>query len=202
MGVNREDSEPNANSVPGSSPTADHTDKPTLDSDLSGMPAEMIGGYRIIRRIGSGGMGVVYEAEQQSPRRLVALKVIQGGRYVDEHQVKLFERESQALARLKHPGIAAIYESGRTPDGQHFFAMELVRGETLETYLEKSAKRTVTPAELRERLAACEKELKAIVNIDMKQMRQDFGENSDEQFRLWAQNRARAALAKQDKEHS
>src|SRR6185503_17203867 len=71
---------------------------------------------------------VVYEAEQQHPQRLVALKVVRGGLYADEYHVKLFEREIQVLARLKHPGIAAIYESGRTDDGQHFFAMELVRG--------------------------------------------------------------------------
>jgi len=67
----------------------------------------------------------------------VALKVIRGGRYVAEHHVRLFEREAQTLARLKHPGIAAIYESGRTEEGQHFFAMELVRGETLAQHLER-----------------------------------------------------------------
>ncbi len=66
------------------------------------------------------------------PKHLVALKVVKGGQFVDDSQVKLFKREAQALARLKHPGIAAIYESGRTPEGQHFFAMELVRGETLK----------------------------------------------------------------------
>jgi len=66
-------------------------------------------------------MGVVYEAEQQRPRRLVALKVIRSGSYVDEHAVKLFQREAQALARLKHPCIAAIYETGRTEQGEHFF---------------------------------------------------------------------------------
>jgi serine/threonine protein kinase/Tfp pilus assembly protein PilF len=98
--------------------------------------------------------GVVYEAEQQRPKRLVALKVIHGGRFVDDYQIKLFEREAQALARLKHPGIAAIYESGRTPDGQHFFAMELVRGETLKDYLEKAGRGgALTPTQLRERLA-------------------------------------------------
>jgi len=117
-------------------------------------PAAMIGDYRILRRLGAGGMGVVYEAEQQQPKRLVALKVIQGGRLVDEYQVKLFAREVQALARLNHPGIAAIYESGRTPDGQHFFAMELVRGESLKEYLERtSAGKPLTPSLLRERLA-------------------------------------------------
>jgi eukaryotic-like serine/threonine-protein kinase len=70
---------------------------------------ETIGEYRILRRIGEGGMGVVYEAEQQNPRRAVALKVIRGGAYVDDHAVRLFRREARALARLKHPGIAAIY---------------------------------------------------------------------------------------------
>ncbi|MHC4698631.1 MAG: serine/threonine protein kinase, partial [Planctomycetota bacterium] len=92
---------------------------------------DTIGQYRIVSVLGVGGMGTVYEAEQQNPRRPVALKVVRGGRYVDEHYVRLFEREAQTLARLRHPGIAAIYEAGCTDDGQHFFAMELVRGETL-----------------------------------------------------------------------
>ena len=100
----------------------------------------MIGGYRIIREIGRGGMGAVYEAEQKRPKRLVALKVIHGGRFIDEYQIKLFEREAQALGRLNHPGIASIHESGRTQDGNHFFAMELVRGETLKEYLERLSK--------------------------------------------------------------
>src|SRR5262245_51101624 len=91
--------------------------------------------YKIISLLGKGGMGVVYEAEQQHPRRPVALKVIRGGRLVDEFQVKLFRREAQALARLKHPGIAAIYEAGRTDDGQHYFVMELVRGIPLLDYV-------------------------------------------------------------------
>jgi len=96
---------------------------------------ERIGSYAIKRLLGEGGMGVVYEAEQQTPRRGVALKVVRGGRYLDEHQVKLFQREAQALARLKHPSIGAIYEAGRTEDGQHFFAMELVRGRPLLEYV-------------------------------------------------------------------
>ena len=65
----------------------------------------------------------------------MALKVIRGGTHVDEHAVKLFQREVQALARMKHPGIAAIYEAGRTADGEHFFAMELVRGVRATEYL-------------------------------------------------------------------
>lgn len=94
-----------------------------------------IAGYRTIRKLGEGGMGVVYEVEQQDPRRLVALKVIRGGPFVDEHSVRLFQREAQSLARLKHPGIAAIYEAGRTEGGQSFFAMELVQGVPLDEWL-------------------------------------------------------------------
>lgn len=96
---------------------------------------QRIAQYRIISVLGSGGMGTVYEAEQQSPRRAVALKVVRGGQYIDQHYVRLFQREAQTLARLRHPDIAAIYESGRTEDGQHFFAMELVRGTVLNDYI-------------------------------------------------------------------
>lgn len=96
---------------------------------------ERVGSYRIQGRLGEGGMGIVYEGEQQTPKRLVAVKVVRGGQFVDEYRLKLFQREVQTLARLKHPAIAAIYEAGRTEDGQHFFAMELVRGMRLNEYV-------------------------------------------------------------------
>jgi hypothetical protein len=79
-------------------------------------------------------MGIVYEAEQQNPRRRVALKVVRGGQFVDETYLRMFRREAETLARLVHPNIAAIYEAGRTEDGQHFFTMELVAGQTLSEY--------------------------------------------------------------------
>ena len=97
-----------------------------------------IGSYKIRRRLGHGGMGIVYEGEQQAPRRLVAIKVIRGSAVdgqLDDYRVRLFTREAQTLARLRHPAIAAIYEGGRTDDGQHFFAMELVRGVPLNEYV-------------------------------------------------------------------
>ena len=100
----------------------------------AGLPAS-IDRYRILGKLGEGGMGVVYEAEQQSPRRRVAVKVVRGGHLVDEMQIKMFQREVDTLARLKHPSIGAIYESGRTDEGQHYFAMELVAGNTLDAYL-------------------------------------------------------------------
>ena len=110
---------------------------PTETVEAASRGLRMIGDFRIVRQIGAGGMGVVYEAEQQHPKRPVALKVIRGGIYVDENQVRLFQREAQTLARLKHPSIAAIYESGRTPEGEHFFAMELVRGESLGEFIRR-----------------------------------------------------------------
>src|SRR5258708_8628315 len=93
----------------------------------------MIGGYRIIRMLGEGGMGAVYEAEQDRPRRSVALKVIRGVLASTELK-RRFERESQTLARLHHSGIAQIYEAGSAETGfgvQPFFAMELIHGKSL-----------------------------------------------------------------------
>src|SRR5262249_32173831 len=75
----------------------DDTDLTQPELGSSPVSSIFIGDHRIFRKLGEGGMGVVYEAEQQHPRRLVALKVIRGGRLVDELQVKLFQREAQAL---------------------------------------------------------------------------------------------------------
>ncbi|GJM43259.1 MAG: hypothetical protein DHS20C21_01010 [Gemmatimonadota bacterium] len=110
-----------------------------------------IGNYTILGKLGEGGMGVVYEAEQQSPKRRVALKVVRGGHLVTELSVKLFQREAETLGRLKHPGIGAIYESGRTDEGQHFFAMELVRGRTLDEHWSRGSGE-LTRDEIRERV--------------------------------------------------
>ena len=88
-------------------------------------------------------MGVVYEAEQDSPKRRVALKVIRAGAFASEHQVRLFEREADMLARLKHPGIAEIHQLGETEDGQPYFVMELIQGQSLDRYLAKQPAVTV-----------------------------------------------------------
>jgi tetratricopeptide (TPR) repeat protein/tRNA A-37 threonylcarbamoyl transferase component Bud32 len=114
------------------------------------MPAA-IGEYRIVGLLGQGGMGVVWEAEQQHPRRLVALKVMRQGHYVDDLHARMFHREAEILGRLKHPNIAAIYESGHTEDGHDFFAMELVPGRTLGEWL-AARPQVVTPEELELRL--------------------------------------------------
>jgi WD40 repeat protein len=96
------------------------------------LPAS-IGPYRILRKIGDGGMGIVYEAEQENPRRTVAVKVIRPGA-ASPGLVKRFTREAQVLGRLHHPGIAQIYEAGLAADGQPFFAMELIQGAPLMEY--------------------------------------------------------------------
>lgn len=93
--------------------------------------------YRVLRAIGAGGMGVVYEAEQDHPRRRVAIKVIHQTRLLDQRMIRLFEREEDSLARLRHTGIAAIFEAGQTKHGQPFFAMELVDGVPLHSYVHR-----------------------------------------------------------------
>ncbi len=114
------------------------------------LPAS-IGPYRILGKLGEGGMGIVYEAEQRSPKRLVALKVIRSGHFMDETNVRLFRREVEVLARLKHPGIAAVYDAGITETGEHFFAMELVRGATLDVFL-NARSQAMNDSEVRFRL--------------------------------------------------
>lgn len=94
---------------------------------------EQIGRYRIIGEIGRGGMGVVYEAEQDSPRRTVALKVLHSG-LVSELGLRRFELEAEALGRLQHVGIAQIYDA-RTSVAEEgtlpYIAMELVHGPSI-----------------------------------------------------------------------
>lgn len=103
-------------------------DKRTGEQGLD--PPPQLARYRIINLLGVGGMGQVYEAEQQQPRRTVALKLIKSG-VASRMAIQRLAYEADVLARLQHPGIAQIYESGtaETELGlQPFFAMELVRG--------------------------------------------------------------------------
>ncbi|RJP34853.1 MAG: CHAT domain-containing protein [Phycisphaerales bacterium] len=99
---------------------------------------QRIGDYSIRGILGEGGMGTVYEAQQAHPQRAVALKVVRGGWFVDAEHLRMLEREAHTLARLKHPYVASIYEAGRTDEGRHYFAMELVRGLPLVDYVQKN----------------------------------------------------------------
>jgi tetratricopeptide (TPR) repeat protein/predicted Ser/Thr protein kinase len=104
------------------------------DRPAAGTPRPTtFGHYRIVKVLGEGGMGTVYEAEQDQPRRRVALKVIKPG-LAGPELLRRFALEADALGRLQHPGIAQIYEAGtaQTPFGtQPYFAMEFIEGQTL-----------------------------------------------------------------------
>jgi serine/threonine protein kinase len=95
---------------------------------------EVMGNYRIIQKLGEGGMGEVYEAEQVEPiRRRVALKIIKWG--MDTNQVVArFESERQALALMDHPSIAKVFDAGATEAGRPFFVMECVKGVPITEY--------------------------------------------------------------------
>ncbi|MCA9244160.1 MAG: serine/threonine protein kinase [Phycisphaerales bacterium] len=104
-------------------------------ADSPSMP-ERIGKYRILGLKGSGGMGVVYEAEQESPRRRVALKVMSGA-LISPQLLARFAREAEVLGQLQHPGIAHIYEAATAPTAtgeRPYFAMELIDGAPIHQY--------------------------------------------------------------------
>ncbi len=95
-----------------------------------------VGRYRVVCLIGEGGMGAVYQAEQDHPRRTVALKLIKAG-LASPSLLRRFKDEAEVLGRLQHPGIAQIYEAGTAETGagpQPFFAMEFVAGRPLTSF--------------------------------------------------------------------
>jgi serine/threonine protein kinase/tetratricopeptide (TPR) repeat protein len=105
-------------------------------------PGDRIGRYKLLEKIGEGGCGVVYMAEQEEPvRRRVALKVIKLG--MDTHQVVArFEAERQALALMEHASIARVFDAGATDAGRPYFVMELVRGVKITEYCDQQNLRT------------------------------------------------------------
>ncbi|MEO6005686.1 MAG: serine/threonine-protein kinase [Opitutus sp.] len=105
-----------------------------LALDLHESGSETIGPYKLLQKIGEGGFGVVWMAEQQTPvRRRVAVKVIKSG--MDTREViARFEAERQALALMDHPNIARVFDAGSTDLGQPYFVMELVRGIPITRY--------------------------------------------------------------------
>jgi hypothetical protein len=116
--------------------------KTTIKVELADVPDEavgqMLGRYKLLEKVGEGGRGVVYVAEQQKPvRRRVALKVIKLG--MDTRQVVArFEAERQALAMMDHPNIAKVLDAGSTESGRPYFVMELVRGIKITNYCDQN----------------------------------------------------------------
>ena len=99
--------------------------------------SKSIGPYRLIRKLGEGGMGQVWLAEQTAPvRRQVALKLIRAGVY-DKAVVQRFQSELQSLAIMDHPSIAKVFDAGATSDGQPYFVMEYVQGVSITAYCDQ-----------------------------------------------------------------
>ena len=101
-------------------------------------PAQMLGRYKLLEKIGEGGFGEVWMAEQREPvKRRVALKLIKLG--MDSRQiVARFEAERQALAMMDHPNIAKIFDADVTDTGRPYFVMELVRGIKITEYCDQN----------------------------------------------------------------
>ena len=117
--------------------TVSYSDDATLVDPSSHATDVSIPNYRVLQKVGEGGMGEVYEAEQKKPiRRKVALKVIKLGMDTKEI-VARFESERQALALMDHAGIARVFDAGITERGQPFFAMEYVKGVPITDYCDR-----------------------------------------------------------------
>ena len=116
-------------------------DRPSSPPPAPLPPGERVGGtvgrYKLLERIGEGGFGLVFMAEQQHPvRRKVALKVIKPG--LDTRQViARFEAERQALALMNHPNVAKVLDAGASDAGRPYFVMEYVPGEAITAFCDR-----------------------------------------------------------------
>lgn len=99
------------------------------------LPTQTLGDYRLVREIGRGGMGVVYEAWQLSLRRRVALKILPFTVASDAKQLSRFKNEAQAAAQVQHPNIVPVYAVGEE-NGVHYYVMQLIEGQSLTSLLE------------------------------------------------------------------
>jgi serine/threonine protein kinase/tetratricopeptide (TPR) repeat protein len=136
----------------------------------SAVASKSIGDYRLVKKLGEGGMGQVWLAEQTAPvRRQVALKLIRAGMF-DDALLQRFQSERQSLAIMDHPTIAKIFDAGTTPDGQPYFVMEYVPGVPLTEYCDE--KRLSVAARLELFIKVCEgvqhAHQKAIIHRDLK----------------------------------
>jgi serine/threonine protein kinase len=139
-------------------------------SPLTEKPGDRIGRYKLLQKIGEGGCGVVYVAEQEEPvRRRVALKVIKLG--MDTRSVVArFEAERQSLAMMDHPNIAKVLDAGSTETGRPYFVMELVRGTRITDYCDENKLPTPQRLELfiKVCLAVQHAHQKSVVHRDLK----------------------------------
>lgn len=112
------------------------SDKSSSDRPAEESPPQQLGDFRILREIGRGGMGVVYEAEQISIKRTVALKILPFAAMLDEKRLERFKNEVRAAATLDHPACVPIYVVGEER-GVHYYAMKLIRGQSLAQVIDE-----------------------------------------------------------------
>ena len=143
---------------------------PWISPPTDDAPPAVVGTHRVIRTIGRGGSGIVYEAEQRNPKRRVAVKVLRAGFGSAAGQATRLAQEADLLGRLRHPGIAQIYEAGVAADGRPYLVMELVAERTLTAYAQ--AARLPTAARVRLLAAVCDAVDHAhdhrVVHLDLK----------------------------------
>src|SRR5262245_17819474 len=118
---------------------------PTGPDGVTAAPADrpiqhQLGDFRILREIGRGGMGVVYEAEQVSLGRRVALKVLPFAAVLDQKQIQRFKNEAHAAAQLHHNHIVPVFAVG-LERGIHYYAMQFIDGRTLAEYIKEESKK-------------------------------------------------------------
>lgn len=112
----------------------DQDDSATIGTELAA-PPPVVGPYRIVRRLAAGGFGTVYAAERVARGEPAALKIMHPELAAHAEAVVRFEREIEAMRRVRHPNVAEVHEGGRLPDGRPWFAMELLSGVSLSDHL-------------------------------------------------------------------
>jgi serine/threonine protein kinase/tetratricopeptide (TPR) repeat protein len=155
------------------SPAPSSDDERARALELALLPREgsaTLGPYKLLQKIGEGGFGIVWMAEQQTPvRRRVAVKILKGS--VETREViARFEAERQALALMDHPNIARVFDGGETDDGRPFVVMELVRGVPITSYCDEQ--RLPPEARLRLFVTVCQAvqhaHQKGVIHRDLK----------------------------------
>lgn len=122
-------------------PTVDDPATPRASAAASSLVGQRLGDFDILSEIGRGGMGIVYEARQVPLKRIVALKVLNGGISNSPRAVLRFRREAEAAAMLQHPGIVPIFATGEER-GLHYYAMELISGPSMDRITPRAAPST------------------------------------------------------------
>jgi serine/threonine protein kinase len=127
---------------------------PSLLPMFGTMPNGMIlGDFRLLREIGRGGMGIVYEAEQTSLGRRVAVKLLPLSASINDKQIARFKHEAQAAAQIDHPHIVPVFAIGQE-NLIHYFAMQLISGQSLAELVTDLREETATPTETLEHVMA------------------------------------------------